>query len=214
MTCAKCMAAACTTYCKSSVPPIVCTFMPVCLVDSGLDGRRHACCLCRPLAELHCAYAEVGLHECQQEEQHDRPADQMNMWASACRAQDTLFGAPCLMRHTIDAQASKGFSNITAVYATPTTPGRCRAIIRNLFKFKSPIPRFFFSEYPQHAADGSVGMRHGMQHRRTAHHVCIALSLPEHSWALYRPCLCLSVLTACAFCWHTHPHVRFVITTV
>ena len=50
------------------------------------------------------------------------------------------------MRHTIDAQDSKGFSNITAVYATPTTPGRCRAIIRNLFKFKSPIPRFFFSE--------------------------------------------------------------------
>ncbi|DBB17840.1 TPA: hypothetical protein ACH3X3_002860 [Trebouxia sp. C0006] len=64
-------------------------------------------------------------------------------------AQDTLFGAPCLMRHTIDAQASKGFSNITAVYATPTTPGRCRAIIRNLFKFKSPVPRFFFKVVPQ-----------------------------------------------------------------
>ncbi|KAL3140600.1 hypothetical protein ABBQ32_005170 [Trebouxia sp. C0010 RCD-2024] len=63
-------------------------------------------------------------------------------------AQDTLFQAPCLMRHSIDAQDSKGFSNITAVYATPTTPGRCRAIIRNLFKFKSPIPRFFFKVVP------------------------------------------------------------------
>ena len=71
----------------------------------------------------------------------------------ACRAQDTLFGAPCLMRHTIDAQVSKGFSNITAVYATPTTPGRCRAIIRNLFKFKSPVPRFFFSKQCCHTAD-------------------------------------------------------------
>ena len=67
--------------------------------------------------------------------------------AVACRrAQDTLFGAPCLMRHTIDAQESKGFSNITAVYATPIAPGRCRAIIRNLFKFKNPVPRLFFSK--------------------------------------------------------------------
>ena len=50
------------------------------------------------------------------------------------------------MRHTIDAQDKRGFSNITAVYATPIAPGRSRAIIRNLFKFKSPIPRFFFSK--------------------------------------------------------------------
>lgn len=71
-----------------------------------------------------------------------------------CRAQDTLFGAPCLMRHTIDAQDKKGFSNITAVYATPIAPGRSRAIIRNLFKFKSPIPRFFFSELLQDLFSG------------------------------------------------------------
>ena len=82
----------------------------------------------------------------------------------ACRAQDTLFAAPCLMRHTIDAQASKGFSNITAVYATPTTPGRCRAIIRNLFKFKSPVPTFFFSKQCCHTAEGKAAMRvHSVQ---------------------------------------------------
>ena len=67
--------------------------------------------------------------------------------ATMRRAQDTDFRAPCLMRSTIDAQATKGFSNITCVYAIPTTPGRCRAIVRNVFLFKSPVPRFVFSKF-------------------------------------------------------------------
>ena len=41
------------------------------------------------------------------------------------------------MRHTIDALGTRGFANITAVYAVPTTPGRCRAFVRQPFQFKN-----------------------------------------------------------------------------
>ncbi|KAK9812641.1 hypothetical protein WJX72_001174 [[Myrmecia] bisecta] len=51
--------------------------------------------------------------------------------------QTTLFKAPGLMRHTIDAWESKGFCNITCAYAVPTTPGHCRAIVRQVFRFKN-----------------------------------------------------------------------------
>jgi nitrite reductase/ring-hydroxylating ferredoxin subunit len=64
-------------------------------------------------------------------------------------AQHTLFSAPQLMRHTIDALDSKGFANITAVYGAPTAPGRCRAFVRQPFKFKSPLPPLLFSVLPK-----------------------------------------------------------------
>lgn len=52
------------------------------------------------------------------------------------------------MRHTIDAYDTKGFSNITAVYGVPTTPGRCRLIVRQPFKFKNKIIRGVFGILP------------------------------------------------------------------
>lgn len=62
-------------------------------------------------------------------------------------AQNTIFTGP-LMRHTIDAYDTKGFANVTAVYGIPMSEGKCRVIVRQPFKFKNPIPRFFFSALP------------------------------------------------------------------
>lgn len=64
-------------------------------------------------------------------------------------AQNTLFQGPNLMRHTIDAFSTRGFANITAVYGVPTTPGHCRVIVRQPFRFKSSLPRLAFSLLPQ-----------------------------------------------------------------
>jgi hypothetical protein len=53
-----------------------------------------------------------------------------------------------LMRHTIDAFDSKGFANITAVYGVPISPGRCRLIVRQPFRFKNKIIRAVFALVP------------------------------------------------------------------
>jgi hypothetical protein len=53
------------------------------------------------------------------------------------------------MRHTIDAFSTRGFANITAVYGVPTTPGRCRLIVRQPFKFKNKVIRKLFGIMPQ-----------------------------------------------------------------
>lgn len=63
-----------------------------------------------------------------------------------CRPQYTEFRAPTHMRHTIDALDTKGFANITAVYAVPTTPGRSRVFVRQPFRFKFWLPNLVFSE--------------------------------------------------------------------
>lgn len=62
--------------------------------------------------------------------------------------QETLFQGPVLMRHTINALETKGFSNITAVYGVPTTPGRCRLLVRQPFRFKNNLFRFIFGVMP------------------------------------------------------------------
>lgn len=67
----------------------------------------------------------------------------------ALGAQNTLFQAPGLMRHTIDAFDTRGFANITSVYAVPTTPGRCRAFVRQPFKFKSKLIPLVFDISPK-----------------------------------------------------------------
>ncbi|KAH7622547.1 hypothetical protein Ndes2526B_g03378 [Nannochloris sp. 'desiccata'] len=64
-------------------------------------------------------------------------------------AQLTHFQGPNLMRHTIDAFSTRGFANITAVYGVPTTPGRCRLIVRQPFKFKNKLIRKAFGIMPQ-----------------------------------------------------------------
>lgn len=51
-------------------------------------------------------------------------------WATGPRAgalgpQATEFVAPCLMRHTIDAQL-RGYESMVVVYAVPIAPGKCR----------------------------------------------------------------------------------------
>lgn len=66
------------------------------------------------------------------------------LWPSGPRrgglgSQVTHFRAPVLMRHTIEALDTRGFSNITAVYGVPTTPGRCRALVRQPFRFKNRL---------------------------------------------------------------------------
>ncbi|KAL6778308.1 hypothetical protein ACKKBG_A17685 [Auxenochlorella protothecoides x Auxenochlorella symbiontica] len=66
------------------------------------------------------------------------------LWPSGPRRgalgpQATEWRGPNLMRHTIEAQETRGFSNITAVYAVPIAPGRCRAIVRQPFKFKNRV---------------------------------------------------------------------------
>ncbi|WIA12495.1 hypothetical protein OEZ85_012528 [Tetradesmus obliquus] len=60
-------------------------------------------------------------------------------WATGPRAgalgpQATEFVAPCLMRHTIDAQL-RGYESMVVVYAVPIAPGKCRLLNRNAFKF-------------------------------------------------------------------------------
>lgn len=62
--------------------------------------------------------------------------------------QATLFKAPALMRHTIEALDTRGFANITAVYAVPSSPGRCRLIVRQPFRFKNGILRLVFGLMP------------------------------------------------------------------
>jgi hypothetical protein len=64
-------------------------------------------------------------------------------------AQRTLFQAPNLMRHTIDASDTRGFANITAVYGVPTTAGRCRLIVRQPFKFKNKAIKALFGIMPE-----------------------------------------------------------------
>jgi hypothetical protein len=65
--------------------------------------------------------------------------------------QHTQFVAPSFMRHTLDAYDKLGFKTLTVVYAVPVAPGRCRLIARFPFKFKSALPRFFFSVMPRWA---------------------------------------------------------------
>ena len=48
--------------------------------------------------------------------------------------QTTTFAAPNLMYHRIDAAQ---YSTMTVVYATPTTPGRCRLLARFPFNFRA-----------------------------------------------------------------------------
>ncbi len=74
-------------------------------------------------------------------------------WASGPRrgglgAQETLFAGPNLMRHTIDAFSTRGFANVTAVYGTPTAPGRCRLFVRQPFRFKNKVVRALFALAP------------------------------------------------------------------
>ncbi len=74
------------------------------------------------------------------------------LWAEGPRRgslgpQHTTFTAPCLMWHDIDSP-SLG-RTITAVYATPTEPGRCRLFARFPFRFRSPIPRLVLSVMPR-----------------------------------------------------------------
>ncbi|KAL4451506.1 hypothetical protein ABPG75_007168 [Micractinium tetrahymenae] len=63
-------------------------------------------------------------------------------------AQHTLFQGPVLMRHTIDAYDARGFANITAVYGVPVAPGRCRAIVRQPFRFKNKLIPLLFKLSP------------------------------------------------------------------
>ncbi|KAL4424531.1 hypothetical protein ABPG77_010111 [Micractinium sp. CCAP 211/92] len=74
-------------------------------------------------------------------------------------AQHTLFQGPVLMRHTIDAYDTRGFANITAVYGVPVAPGRCRAIVRQPFRFRNKIIPLFFKLSPAflgHLGNNSV----------------------------------------------------------
>jgi hypothetical protein len=63
------------------------------------------------------------------------------------------------MRHTIDAYESKGFANITAVYGVPVAPGRCRAIVRQPFRFRNKLLPLLFKAMPAfmgHLGNNSV----------------------------------------------------------
>lgn len=62
-----------------------------------------------------------------------------------CRSMETQLRYPTLLRHTIDAYDSKGFSNITATYCVPLAPGRSRVFVRQPFRFKNKLPEFFLS---------------------------------------------------------------------
>jgi hypothetical protein len=53
------------------------------------------------------------------------------------------------MRHTIDAFATRGFANITAVYGAPISPGRCRLFVRQPFRFKNRAVRLLFGLMPE-----------------------------------------------------------------
>ncbi|NEO84724.1 MAG: Rieske 2Fe-2S domain-containing protein [Spirulina sp. SIO3F2] len=61
--------------------------------------------------------------------------------------QVTTFLAPSLMWHDI---AESPFGQVmTVVYAVPTEKGKCRAIVRLPFRFKSSIPRLVFKFTPR-----------------------------------------------------------------
>ncbi|MEM9540539.1 MAG: Rieske 2Fe-2S domain-containing protein [Cyanobacteria bacterium P01_E01_bin.42] len=61
--------------------------------------------------------------------------------------QKTNFTAPHLMWHDI---ADSPFGQVmTVVYATPIEKGKCRALVRLPFRFKSAIPRFIFKITPR-----------------------------------------------------------------
>ncbi|EFN56079.1 hypothetical protein CHLNCDRAFT_145588 [Chlorella variabilis] len=77
----------------------------------------------------------------------------------ALGAQHTRFEGPVLMRHTIDAFDTRGFGNITAVYGVPVAPGRCRAIVRQPFRFKNKLLPLAFKVMPAflgHLGNNSV----------------------------------------------------------
>jgi len=60
--------------------------------------------------------------------------------------QTTTFVAPNLMHHRIDAAQ---YSTMTVVYATPTTPGRCRLLARFPFNFRAnKLPGKFITGVP------------------------------------------------------------------
>lgn len=62
-------------------------------------------------------------------------------------SQKTTFVAPSLMWHDI---GESPFGQVmTVVYATPITKGKCRALIRLPFRFKSAIPRLVFKVTPR-----------------------------------------------------------------
>ncbi len=74
------------------------------------------------------------------------------LWAEGPRRgslgpQSTTFTAPCLMWHEVNA-ATLG-RTITAVYATPTTPGRCRLFARFPFRFRSRMPQLLLKVIPR-----------------------------------------------------------------
>lgn len=56
---------------------------------------------------------------------------------------------PTLLRHTIDAYATKGFANITATYCVPLAPGRSCVFVRQPFRFKSRLSAFFMRLIPE-----------------------------------------------------------------
>lgn len=62
-------------------------------------------------------------------------------------SQKTTFCAPSLMWH--DIEDSPFGQVMTVVYGTPMEKGRCRAIVRLPFRFKSPIPRLVFQLTPR-----------------------------------------------------------------
>ncbi|CAG9467686.1 unnamed protein product [Pedinophyceae sp. YPF-701] len=76
------------------------------------------------------------------------------VWAQGPRngiygPQTTVFRGPQLMVHSLDCVDTKGFATKTVVYATPTTPGRCRLIARFPFYFKPAVPRTVFRLTPK-----------------------------------------------------------------
>jgi len=62
-------------------------------------------------------------------------------------SQKTTFVAPGAMWH--DIEESPFGQVMTIVYATPTEKGKCRAIVRLPFRFKSAIPRLVFKYTPR-----------------------------------------------------------------
>lgn len=62
-------------------------------------------------------------------------------------SQKTTFVAPAAMWH--DIEESPFGQVLTVVYATPTEKGKCRAIVRLPFRFKSAVPRLAFKYTPR-----------------------------------------------------------------
>lgn len=80
------------------------------------------------------------------------PAGFKGFWAEGPRrgklgSQTTTFLAPNLIWHDI---AESPFGQVmTVVYAVPTEKGKCRAIVRLPFRFKSVVPRLVFKFTPR-----------------------------------------------------------------